>query len=817
MTFALRPVHILDLRLGACRLAWGGAPCTAGTPILTGTVPGGAVPGLRTITLDVSASGESDAYKGRWIAEDGGRGALCVGYDGASKVATVDRDWPLNELWYSDALDQAPWSELSNLQGDYQNYRDPAGTFTASRLAGVQAGSQLRQSYGGLASAVYAYGVFWRQVSSGRTRHGCWSPTTGWQGYLEVDWTPDGVPAINVGLSFQIADAFVQHIHDGWYWIGATFPQKAATTDALFFLMPDRLAEGKAMDVWRPTLSRTDQITPAAKTLGAALGLPGPGTAYRILDPQGACYNTVATCQDRPNYDQVERPYAFVGEGTAPPLGETLLPLVTGANRAATVVDLEQGLGRRGTVSVTLKDEAAGDQVMDPYAAGRAAAGGSFWARLLARNPNYGGRRGLFKWAYLDDAWSWPAFTSEEYQIEEIDGPDSNGRVTVTLKDPLKLTDRREVPAPSNGKLLAELAADALLLTLEPGQGAGYPAAGYVRLGREVIQYDDNTDDVLSWPALVFRGTWGTAADSHEAGDQVQLCRTWIDVPATTVLQDLLTESGLPAVNIDSAGFAAEEQTWLGPLFNVTANISAPTKANRSLADLVKLLGGYMWYAPAANAVRFRVFAPPGPGEIVRDVTDAGEVIDGSVRIRSLDKLRQTWITLYYAVESAVANRREASSFLRAVIRVDAAAESADEYGDRRMETWYSRWWQAANDLSAQTVVGRALAYYRDAPRNFDLAVSAKDAAIQAGDIVDVTLQQLTAGDGSPLALRGLVLQRQDRAGRIQLTVRETEFAGRFGFIGPDGIGDYPADPEYAHIAADQTGFSDGSSPYLIY
>ncbi|PKO50365.1 MAG: hypothetical protein CVU28_13055, partial [Betaproteobacteria bacterium HGW-Betaproteobacteria-21] len=78
----------------------------------------------------------------------------------------------------------------------------------------------------------------------------------------------------------------------------------------------------------------------------------------------------------------------------------------TGIASAPTEIDPQAGLARRANVSLTLQDETDADVQQDPYVAGRATpAGGTFWSRLLARNPNYSGRWARVRRGYATDPW----------------------------------------------------------------------------------------------------------------------------------------------------------------------------------------------------------------------------------------------------------------------------------------------------------------------------------------------------------------------------------------------------------------------------
>lgn len=202
------------------------------------------------------------------------------------------------------------------------------------------------------------------------------------------------------------------------------------------------------------------------------------------------CYNTWRTCQDRANYQRGTRTLRFVTTGAPIPAGANLRPYIKAVKFAPTEIDPEAGLARRASVTVTMVDEPDADVELDPYVATRASkAAGSFWSRFLARNHNYTNRVARIRRAYFTNGWNDAEFVDEEYIVEQIKGPSSSDEIQITLKDPIKLADRAQVPAPSSGKLAVDITASDLSIPLVAGDGAQYEDAGLVRIGEEVIRY----------------------------------------------------------------------------------------------------------------------------------------------------------------------------------------------------------------------------------------------------------------------------------------------------------------------------------------
>lgn len=199
---------------------------------------------------------------------------------------------------------------------------------------------------------------------------------------------------------------------------------------------------GVVLDIIPKRCSRTYGVAPC--TAAAGVG--------------NECYNTYATCQDKPNYGATTQTLHFVSRGVMAPPGETLRPYVLSSLSAPSSVDLDNGLASRNVVTVTLADEPCLDD-QDPYRATRATpAQGTFWTRFLARNKNYSGCTALLRHGFVADPWDWNLFLDEKYIIDKV-SLEGNGQVKLTLKDPLKLTDRATIPAPTDGKLSVDLKA----------------------------------------------------------------------------------------------------------------------------------------------------------------------------------------------------------------------------------------------------------------------------------------------------------------------------------------------------------------------
>lgn len=687
------------------------------------------------------------------------------------------------------------------------------------------------------------------------------------------------------------------------------------------------------------------------------------------------CYNTFKTCQDKANFNRQTKTYKFCSRNMNLPAAETYLPYVSSVKTSPTELDVDNGLGRRSTSSVTMIDEPHNDAGVDPYRATRAAAPQStYWSRLLARNPNYSGRVARVRRAYLSGAFSIGDFVTEQYIIDKIEGPNArDGSVNITLKDPIKLADRVKVPVPTGGKVAVLFGTNDLQIYMRNGDGDAYPNSGYIRTAKEVVRYthkrvafgwnfdDNSTDgwtatngtitggatvatfeatgsgadiriesgvafsggvfryvrarirriqtgawegklyykteahgfsesyykqisepanlslgdwvdvtfdmhqldaggvdwsqntitglrldlvsgaagefeidwigegaapdfsaDVLAWPDGTYRGLFNTTPTAVKIGEQVQLCKVYVDQPLTTVMIDLLNESGIESGSIDTTLFASQQSEWFGTRFNVTACISDPEDASNLLQELCKQSNSVMWWDATTQKVALRVVGPRSPTDVLQSsLTDDTEIIESSRTIKALDDKRLNFVAINYDIESAVADKKQPSSYKRGEVFVDADASGANEYDDVRTEVQFSRWFTSANESAMRATAARRLAYYRDAPKEIGVQIDAKDAGIQTGDLVDVSCDGVVKVDGSIDTKRCIVTKHtHELNGRISLTLRTTVFARKYAFIGPASMPDYgsasDAQRAYAFICNSAGKMGNGDDGYII-
>lgn len=549
----------------------------------------------------------------------------------------------------------------------------------------------------------------------------------------------------------------------------------------------------------------------------------GTAPCAAILGVNGRCYNTRASCQDTANYTRTTKTYRFCEPQEGVPASIQAIPSVKSVRMAPTKLTPGKGLGYRASVSITLRDHPHHDRGIDPYAGTRSIdpyASGTFWTKFLARNRHYNGRILRIRTGYITDPFDFAHFEDREYVVEKIDGPTATGLVTITAKDVLKLADdsRAQCPVASRGALDADITAAATSLTLTAGTGAEYGASGYVRVGDEIIQFGGRSTDTLT---SLTRGSWGTTAATHSTGDAVQLCKAWSATNVRDIIDELLTTySGISSSYINATDWNAEETDWLSA-YSLTTIISDPTGVNTLLGELMEQCQLMLWWDDRAQQIRLRAIVPP-KANTPTTIDDDQHVIAESMTIKDDSDLRITQLWVYY--DKADYTEDGTKNYKRLYIAADLDAESADQYGDQRIEVIRSRWFDENNSAAVLQTATRAFNARVNSPKRLRFALDAKDLAVyDVGDVVDIVTSRIVDFDGLPKTVRGALIEENERVGgtRIEYEFLSGIGLGRFGFIGPNTLLDYSSESDanrsiYAFIGPNTGLMPDGGEPYKI-
>src|SRR5690625_3011833 len=504
----------------------------------------------------------------------------------------------------------------------------------------------------------------------------------------------------------------------------------------------------------------------------AALGVTG----------ERKCFNALAGCQDPANYRKGTLTLRFTdARSTIPRYGTVYIPSLLSVQSRPMRIEPSKGLGTRASVKIVLQDHPSDVHQVDPYVGERPydpMQRGTFWTKWLARNPYYQNRplRVLhgYEWQPLNE------YRTRHYFIERIQGPDATDRVTITAKDVLKLADdeRAQAPRPTQVVLREDVEEDATEIYVDPLFGTTVndelPSSGYIRVGKEVMYFPSRSGGYMP----VQRAQFNTEAESHDAGDSVQLCLQYDGVPVQDVAYDLLVNYGnVPAGFIDKAQWDAEANVWLAG-YNLSALITEPTGVNKLLGELSEQCLFFIWWDEEQQTIPWSVLRPPEDEPV--SVNDFENFVAGSIGRKDEPKERVSQVIIYYSQINPVEKLDEESNFARIRVRRDVEAEAEEQYGETRIRKIFSRWFDADNDAITLSTGTRLLNAYRDNPKFITFSLDAKDRGMMGvGHTVDFVSRFAVDDTGAPRPIRLLVLREDEvEAGpRLEFECQDSRLA----------------------------------------
>lgn len=549
------------------------------------------------------------------------------------------------------------------------------------------------------------------------------------------------------------------------------------------------------------------------------------------------CFNTFATCANKPNYLATVKTLRFA-ESLAglPKSGAVIFPALRKVSEYAASVNIAGAddsagpLGRRATVTVELQDFAYHDRGIDPYQDQRVSgaaqfggvgydpsARGTFFARLKSRWPYYSGR--ALRVITGDLVGGVLAIEqTRNYIITNWRGPDASGRVIIEARDVLDLAgnDRAVAPKQSTGVLAAAVTVSATALTLSPaGIGsAEYPVAGRACIGSEIVSYTRAGDAIT----LTARGLAGSIAAGHALGDTFQQVLRFsgarIDDAVYTLLRDFanVPDSYLPK----AAQWAGEVTRWLSQI-RLETHICQPTGVAQLIGELC-VLGFSIYPNAAGNQLMIRANRPPD-GDPVYPLSDERNL--KSIDIDDNSDKRLTEIIFYSVQIDPTKSVTDASNYRRGIGTYDLEAKDARAYGDARARKIFCRWFNVGADNEIGILSKRLLARFNSAPVKYRVKIDAKDSGIGLADIVTLQSDAVQDVTGARVDRAAQVVARAETVAghEIELTLQAYDFLGRYGFVTENarpvfGASSAAQKARGAYAVGAGLVFSDGSLPY---
>ena len=502
------------------------------------------------------------------------------------------------------------------------------------------------------------------------------------------------------------------------------------------------------------------------------------------------CFNTYRTCRAKLAYAKSSKAYTFSSADARLPMRTGERPYIKSIKYLPTEINNSLTVNARATIEFYDEDDT--DVGIDPYRSTRSSIQGSFWKKMIARNPNYKGR--IFK---IYDCFVWNNSGTWEFELRQnfvgtIDNITFNkGIVKVEVVDILKKLAEVTIPV----KLNIALAADANIIQTQVtviGDGvASLDADGYIKIDDEIIKYE--TMAVATGILYTCtRGYFSTTAAVHNKDTKVQKVRYFAPGNGFDHLQTILsTDCGIAAGYIDSATFdAARDETFGEDEVDLSAIICDPEKAETIYFELVEFLNCRSWVGENIK-IKIARNTPNSPGRAYTHLTDAANIVEGSTSVDLNQKSKLSRVSLYWDRDAEKKNS-ETNSFNRLDIAIDAESESVNEDNYISEKQIFCRWLRAGYaqeelvNANAKFMPSRLLGQSRDAMPIVTLSVESKDSGLLTGDYVHLSTDELQDKNGNDYFYVPAIVTKREQKDKNQIVLKIQQLsAKKFCIIAP--------------------------------
>ena len=571
------------------------------------------------------------------------------------------------------------------------------------------------------------------------------------------------------------------------------------------------------------------------------------------------CFNCFEHCQDVPNFDETNpsagtttKIYRFAstrldgiqGEDAATYVHDEspTFPTLGAVKLAPAVLTPGKGLGVRATCSVSISDHPWTDIGIDPYYDTRTYdpdTQGTFWGKLLSRNPFYENRKITVKTGFLADDGTYDStnFISRLYFIDSIAGPDKNGKVTIKGKDVLRFTDKSkaQLPTQSDATITNDiLAADASILINDPSDDViDYynlsPSQPYIRIDDEVMQITGYTGSNPDYSLTVNRATLPSfypgpmTAEDHDEGATVQHCYLFEEERIDDVVEYLLkTVAGIDSAYIPKADWVTKIDYGLQS-YDMSTLITEPTGVGELLTELTEQTI-LLWWDERDQEIKMDSLLVTAVGETI--YSDDEHIVADSVKVARDDSARisQVWVAL--GVRNPVLDLKEAKNFSSVKITADLELEGVNAYNQKKVRRIFTRWLPTSEGNVAAEISARLNNFYKTTKRMISFEMNAKDSDVWTGSLIQISTRQLQDefGDNKTLSFRVLSANEILMPGKTtyKYVVQDFGELERVGLVSPTtyttayGSASDAAKNQYFFVAPDSGDFAAGGAPYKV-
>lgn len=533
------------------------------------------------------------------------------------------------------------------------------------------------------------------------------------------------------------------------------------------------------------------------------------------------CFNTLTTCKDTANYSVAEEPLKIYlhTECENPTFIAGMFPTMQSFGRREGILNIgsadpdKQPLGVRDVGQAVIKDHPYHDRYTDPYARQRSynpMAQGTFWAKWLARNDNYEGMEAIYYVGQVGDLLG--DMVAINYEIQRIDGPGSDGMVTIEVADVLRRADNNKatIPKQSRGTLTAALNSSATTFSITTPSSSDlddYPEEGKVIISNEKMSYTR-----VGYDFTVTRGIEGSSPEEHEEGEVVQAAYDIDDMRVDAILYDwLINIVGVPSEWITFADWEEEAETWL-PTYSFTTTIWRPVGANQIIGELLRDSSAYLIPDLEQKKLLFRAIRP---ATLVKSVTDTDNIVLGSFQIKRKPEIRLTQIWLNYAMRDTLESATDRSNFSRLSVRL---SDDVSTVTVQKIKEIFSRFFGAGDFTQVNSTTRRIMERFQGVQSEYHFALEGDDAiGFGLGDVCVIRHRELQDiyGAVSPTSAQVISVKQTERGGIVEYRAQPFAFDFTQRLIAPDDVPNWTASTDdqlakYMYISDDDGLMSDG-------
>jgi hypothetical protein len=635
---------------------------------------------------------------------------------------------------------------------------------------------------------------------------------------VRVTWNTDGtIASVTANEANTEATAF-EDLGGGLYRIWARAALVAGNYTSFFW--PASFAGGG---------STTGGAILYAVQVERSTGGPTPyqrvkraGEVLELFSP--VCYNTRTTCQNALNYDSTDasltwrfcRPqdepfWRGLGEVNGKHVKTPAIPCLNSVSTQPSRLNIgaardgESPFGVRSSLNAQLANIPWLDNYDDPNRSMRLGPPrGTLFAKFKARNEFLSAFEARLYEGYYGQALG--DMQTRLFFPEKMQGPDSDGRVTMVSYDPLRLTDEKRslFPRPTDIRLKDAITDTASLPSMrvfgslaDLTDAFGNTVERYARLEGEIFTYTAATliDEETGEYELtgITRGVLGTTRDAHEVGEGVQRVGRYFQIPFWQVQYDLLanhTPAKLdPDRFIDIDQWNEEGGRYLG-IFRATGTVPEPTPVAQLSGELNQQGLFNVWWDERTQTIPMLAVRPPSGTPAAID--ERANILPGA-ELRHEPDERLTRVLVYYNQRNPLESRTDPKNYPDAAFRGEGDPEQPEQGGEVRTKIIYSRW--IREDALAIQFSRRLLSRFLKTPRYFTFRLDAKDRSITIGSVLSITSNSIEDTDGrSQPVLWQVISENEIVPGETVVYDAQTySFVGRFANYMAPGSPEYLA------------------------